>query len=99
MSFCLRYSVALGDPAQPGREPTENSMNGGHGNYYLLRRVIFGLQSPSSSPCPRGEVTDRRSQSAGLLAMASYSGQRPPSLVESDLEPYARQAINYQQES
>ena len=56
MSFCLRYSVALGDPAQPGREPTEISMNGGHGNYYLLRRVIFGLQSPSSSPCPTGEL-------------------------------------------
>jgi hypothetical protein len=36
MSFCLRYSVALGDPAQPDLEPTENSMNGGHGNYYLL---------------------------------------------------------------
>jgi hypothetical protein len=31
-------------------------MNGGHGNYYLLRRVIFGLQSPSSSPCPTGEL-------------------------------------------
>jgi hypothetical protein len=31
--------------------------------------------------------------------MASYSGQRPPSLVESDLEPYARQTISYQEES
>jgi hypothetical protein len=43
MSFCLRYSVALGDPAQLGREPTEDSMSGGHGNYHLLRRVVSGL--------------------------------------------------------
>ena len=61
MSFCLRYSVALGDPAQPDLKPTKNSVNGGHGNYYLLQHVIFGLQSPSSSPCPKGEVADRRS--------------------------------------
>ncbi len=52
MSFYLRYSVVLGHPAQPSREPTENSMDGGNGNYYLLRR--FNLRATIAFPLPRG---------------------------------------------
>ena len=54
MSFYLRYSVALGHPAQSSREPTENSMNGGHRNYYLLRRFNLRATIAFAFPLPRG---------------------------------------------
>ena len=54
MSFYLRYSVALGDPAPPSRKPTENSTNGGHGNYYLLRRFNLRAIIAFAFSLPRG---------------------------------------------